>query len=454
MITRRGAGLRPAAPVRLIHLGLGNFFRAHQAWYTDRAPDSSDWGYAVFTGRSAGIAGPLSDQEGVYTLVTRSAGADRFDPVASISVVHTAADHEAWLNYFRDPAVAAVTVTVTEAGYLRRPGGAGMDMTREDARADAAALLRHPAPAVSTVPARLLAGLMARQEAGAGPLAVIPCDNLPDNGPAVAEVMTDLARAVNPGLESWMTENLTVVSTVVDRITPRTAPETSRLVRAATGWSDACPVVTEPYSEWILDARLPPRRPAWEGCGAVIADDVAPYERRKLWLLNGAHSLLAYAGSLLGFDTVPDAAADARGQAWLDEWWSVASPHVGADTGPYLDSLRERFGNVRMADRLVRIAEDGSQKIPVRILPVLRAERAAGRVPPGATRVIAGWICHLRGMGAPVRDARASELLPLARRPWPDSVAAVLGWLGSDLADDLDLRRAVQDQGHELSRQG
>ena len=201
----------------------------------------------------------------------------------------------------------------------------------------------------------------------------------------------------------------------------------------ATGFDDRCPVVSEPFHEWVLSGAFPAGRPRWQDAGATFTDDVTPYEHRKLWLLNGAHSLLAYAGSIRGHQTVAEAVADETCRSWLEEWWAVASPHLdqpAADVAAYRAALLERFANTRMHDRLDRIAADGSQKLPIRILPVLRAERAAGRVPAGATRVLAAWICHLRGLGAPVSDVRANEVVPLAQGPLGAAVPRVLGRAG------------------------
>ena len=454
-LSRSAGGGRPPAPARLAHLGLGHFFRAHQAWYTERAPDRDDWGYAAFTGRSAGVVGALQAQDGLYTVVTRSAGGDRFDVVASLSAVHPAADHGAWLDRFRSPELAAVTITVTEAGYLRRPGG-GLDADRPEVTTDVAALRSDPAAVVGTAPGRLVAGFLARRRSGAGPLSVIPCDNLPGNGAVVAEVVRDLADRVDPTLGEWIDAHVAVVTTVVDRITPRPSEDDALLVARSTGWEDRVPVVTEPFTEWVLSGPFPAGRPRWEEAGARFVDDPGPFEDRKLWLLNGAHSLLAYAGSILGHDTVPAAAADRRALAWVEEWWDTAGPHVArppAEVAEYRAALLGRFSNTRLADRLARIAEDGSQKLPVRVLPVLRAERAAGRLPLGATRILAAWVGHLRGLGAPVRDARADEVRPLAGPgPLTEAVPRVLGWLGADLAADAEVVAAVAEQCAELSR--
>ena len=187
----------------------------------------------------------------------------------------------------------------------------------------------------------------------------------------------------------------------------------------ATGRDDRCPVVTEPFTEWVISGAFPAGRPRWEDAGATFADDITPFEHRKLWLLNGAHSLLAYAGSIRGHATVAEAAGDETCRAWVEQWWSEASPHLdqpAAELAAYRSALLERFGNARMHDRLDRIAADGSQKLPIRIVPVLRMERAAGRMPEGATRALAAWVCHLRGLGAPVSDARADEVVRARRR--------------------------------------
>ena len=451
-LSRTAGHGRPAVPVRLVHLGLGNFYRAHQAWYTDRAPDAGDWGYAAFTGRRAELADALNAQEGLYTLITRAADGDRFEVLSSISRAHAGADHEAWLGYLASPQVRAVTITVTEAGYVRGPDG-GLDRDRDQVQADVEALRKDLGAVVRTAPARLVAGCAARRQGDGGPLTVVSCDNLPGNGAVVARVVRDLAELVDPGLADWIAGSVAFVTTMVDRITPRTTPEDVRTVAEATGLHDSSPVGTEPFSEWVLSGPFPGGRPGWDAAGATITDDIEPYEHRKLWLLNGGHSLLAYAGSILGHQTVADAVADETCRGWLEEWWSEASRYLSlpeADVAAYRGALLDRFTNPRMHHRLAQIAADGSQKLPVRILPTLRRERAAGRLPSGTVRVLAGWVCHLRGAGAPVSDARADQVVPLADGPLPQAVPRVLGALDPALADDGELVTAVVAHTEQL----
>ena len=163
-LSAREGGAPATAPVRIIHLGIGRFFRAHQAWYTDHAPDATDWGVAAFTGRSGKLADSLTAQDGLYSLITRAADGDRFDVIASLSRTHPAADHQAWLGYLASPDVSAVTITVTEAGYLRGPDG-GLDHDNAHVQADITALRGDPTATVHTAPGRLAAGCAARRRA-------------------------------------------------------------------------------------------------------------------------------------------------------------------------------------------------------------------------------------------------------------------------------------------------
>ncbi|HEX6888707.1 MAG TPA: mannitol dehydrogenase family protein [Candidatus Nanopelagicales bacterium] len=436
---------RPAAPVRIVHVGLGNFFRAHQAWYTDNATDAADWGIAAFTGRSVAMADALAPQDGLYTLITRGAEADTFEVISSISAVHAAADHDAWLGYWRSPQLAVVTLTVTEAGYLRAADG-HLDVTRADVQADVAALAADQAAVARTTPGRLVAGFLARRAAGLDPITIVPCDNLPENGPALATVVRDLAQLVDPSLAAWIASHVSFATTMVDRITPATTDEHRAAVLAATGVIDAAPVPTEPFSEWVIQGAFPAGRPAWDDAGARIVEDVVPFEQRKLWLLNGSHSLLAYAGTILGHETVADAMSDPVCRSWVEAWWDEASSHLALPEGEVADyraALLARFANPNIRHALAQIAADGSQKIPVRIVPTIRAERAAGRVPVAAARAVAAWAAHLRGLGAPLKDARADEVAALGSGSIEESVDAVLAFLGADMAADAKLRQVV-----------
>lgn len=445
--------------MRIVHLGLGNFFRAHQAWYTHHAPDASEWGIAAFTGRRPDLARRLAAQDGLYTLVVRGAQSDRREVIRSLSAVHPSDDHAAWLDYWRRPELCVVTLTVTEAGYARvygtsgdgRSRRAGLDTARADVAADIAALKASSLAPVRTVPAKLLAGLAARREAGLPPVAIVPCDNLPGNAEVAQRVVCDLAEAVGDATLIAAAQDPSFVTTMVDRITPATTQADLDEVSSASRLTDAAPVLTEPFSEWVLSGDFPAGRPRWEDAGARFVPDVMPFEQRKLWLLNGAHSLLAYTAPLLGHATVAQAVADPHCRAWLAQWWQEAARHLPMPTTElttYQNALLERFTNPRIRHALTQIAADGSQKLPIRILPALRAERAAGRLPHGAARTVAAWLLHLRGRGTPVQDASADPAL--AGGPLPQAARRVLAFLDPTLADDAELATAVTAHAREL----
>jgi fructuronate reductase len=452
-LSRALPGMPPAAPIRSVHLGIGNFARAHQGWYTSRAPDADQWGIAGFTGRGPAVADALGPQDGLYTLITRDADRDTFEVMSALSAVHPAADHEAYLNYLASAEIALVTITVTEAAYLRGADGR-LDTGRDDVQTDLAALRHDVRARVTTLPGRLVAGLLARRSADAGPLTILSCDNLPGNGEVTQTVVHDLAEHLDPALAAWIDDTADFATSMVDRITPGTTEADRAAVRKAQGYVDADPVPTEPFHEWVISGAFPAGRPAWDAAGAAIVDDVEPFEQRKLWLLNGSHSQLAYAGSILGHSTIDQAIADPDCRRWVTLFWDEASRHLDFpddEIRAYRDALLTRFANPRAQDQLARIAADGSQKLQVRTLPVARAERAAGRLPTGCATTLAAWVLHLRGLGAPVKDAGATSAQEAATGGDLDAaVPAVLGVLDADLAVDRDFVAAVVEQAHAL----
>ena len=452
-LSRALPGTPPRAPVRIVHLGVGSFARAHQAWYTAHAPDAAAWGIAAFTGRRPDIAAALAPQDGLYTLITRSADGDTFEVVGSLASVHAAGEHATYLDHLARAEVTLVTLTVTEAGYLLAADGS-LDADREVVAADVAALRADPRAPVVTLPARLVAGLLARRAAGAAALTLLPCDNLPGNGAVTRTVVTDLARLVDPSLLDWVDAHVDFATSMVDRITPATTDEDRELVREHQGYLDAGPVPTEPFSEWVVAGAFPAGRPRWEEAGATLVDEVGPFEQRKLWLLNGAHSQLAYAGSIRGHATIADAVADPVCRAALEVFWDEAARHLelgGETVVAYRAALLSRFANPRVRHRLAQIAADGSTKLRVRTLPVLRAERAAGRLPAGCATTLAAWVLHLRGHGAPVQDAGADA----ARRAATSAglaaaVPAVLDTLAPGLGADHALVALVLEHADLL----
>jgi len=441
-LTRAALGGAEPAPVRIVHLGLGAFHRAHQAWYTARASDAAEWGIAAFTGRGPTAALELAPQNGLYSLVERSDTGDSVSVVRSIVEAHDGADVARLVELLASPSTAIVTITVTEAGYRLSADGTP-DLSDDAVAADMAGFATGRA---QTTLGRLLLGLDARRRAGTGPLAVVPCDNMPDNGEVVGTAVTALAAAVDPALAAWIGDNVSFVSTSVDRITPKTTPDDLATVARLGGWHDAAAVVTEPFSDWVLSGDFPAGRPDWESAGARFVDEIGPFESRKLWLLNGAHSLLAYTARQRGHETVAAAIGDPACLAAVEAFWDAAVRHLpaaGLELPAYRAALLDRFRNARIEHRLAQIANDGSTKLRIRIAPIVLAERASGRSGAAGVAVIAGWISQLLPGGVlasgELTDPLAESLRSAALLPAVEAVPALLELVHPALAADAEV---------------
>jgi fructuronate reductase len=326
-----------------VHLGLGSFHRAHQAVYTADAGGS--WEICGVAWRSRAVADALRGSGGRYTLIERGPVEDRARELDVIREALVAFDDAPIVvERLAAPETRVVTLTITEGGY--DDGGGGGTMLELLAR-----------------------GLAARAAAGVSePLAVLSCDNVPHNGEATRRAVGD----AGPGV--------TFPSTVADRITP--APD------------DPLTVVTEPFSQWVIEDAFPGSRPAWERAGALIVPDTRPYEAMKLRLVNASHSALAHLGLPRGHVTVAEAVADPElldfVRRLLAEELVPTVPEVtGIDLDAFVELMLERFANPRIGHRLEQIAAGAEHKIPQRLLPSARELRAAGREPVLIDRVVA-----------------------------------------------------------------
>jgi len=411
-----------APPVRMVHLGLGAFHRSHQAWYTHHSGDAAGWGIAAFTGRTPGAAEILGAQDGVFTVVERSGAGDSFEVIGSIVEAVDGSDVGRLAGLLAAPTTVVVTLTITEAAYA--------------------------ATGDETPLARLVVALAARKAADAGPIAVVSCDNLAENGSVARKAVQTIAEAADPALGEWIRANVSFVSTSVDRITPRTTDDDLLEVAEQCGYADQAAVVAEPFRNWILSGDFPGGRPRWEDAGAIFVDEIEPYENRKLWLLNGAHSILAYAGLVRGHATVAAALSDDTCRAAVEAFWDEASRHLpgeGLDIPGYRQALLERFGNSRIAHHLTQIAMDGTTKLRMRALPVLAAERAEGRTGGGAASMIAAWIAYVSAVEG-FQDPLAQDIKTAKTHDGEQHTAALLALISPGLAEDSALVSLIHRQ--------
>jgi fructuronate reductase len=390
----------------IVHLGVGAFQRAHQAVYVDDclAAGETGWGIVGASLRSSGTRDALAPQDGLYTLAVRSGGGERLRIVGSILSLLVAPENpSALLDALSDPRTRIVTLTVTEKAYLRAADGS-LDAAHSDIAHD----LANP-DAPRTVHGFLVEALARRRASGTQPFTVLTCDNLPANGATVRRLMIEFAGLRDADLARHVKQDVAFPSTMVDRIVPATTDADRARVAQSLGVEDAWPVMTEPFCQWVVEDNFPMGRPAWEKVGATMVDDVGPYEDMKLRLLNGAHSAIAYLGLLAGHETVDRAFGDPAIRRFVDGLWSEAIPSLpgdaGLDTRRYTTELAERFSNPALAHRTAQIANDGSQKLPQRIVNSALAALEAGRPADHLALALAAWIaaCEARGRSLPDR---------------------------------------------------
>ncbi|HVL72205.1 MAG TPA: mannitol dehydrogenase family protein [Beijerinckiaceae bacterium] len=437
----------PAATrIGIVHLGVGAFHRAHQALYVEDRLEAGerDWAILGASLRAPDTRDALAPQDGLYTVLVRSGEGERAQVVGALRTLLVAPeDPEALVRAMVDPAVRIVSLTVTEKGYCHDPATRNLVEDHPDIRRD----LESPQAPVSA-PGFLVEALARRRAAGVPPFTVLTCDNLPANGDTVHRVLTRYAALRDPDLGAFVAGEVACPSTMVDRIVPATTDADRAAVRAALGVEDAWPVVTEPFTQWVIEDRFPSGRPRLEEAGAQLVSDVAPFELMKLRLLNGAHSTLAYLGYLAGHETVAEVMADdafARLVAGLmDEATPTLAVPPGTDLAGYKRSLLARFRNPSLRHRTWQIAMDGSQKLPQRLLGTARDLLARGAPIPHVALGIAGWMRYVagtdeRGRPIDVRDPLSERLRRLVGEAGlsAERLAPALLGVREIFADDL-----------------
>jgi fructuronate reductase len=409
----------------IVHLGVGAFHRAHQAAYVDDclAAGETGWGITGVSLRSADTRDALTPQDGLYTLAIRSSGQEKLRVIGSIgSMLVAPEDPSAVLAALTDARSRIVTLTITEKAYLRAAGG-GLDAAHPDIVHD----LANP-ELPKTAHGFLTESLARRRAAGVPPFTVLCCDNLPANGATLHRLLTEFAELrdarldvkSDAGIAGHIAHQVAFPSSMVDRIVPATTDTDRARIAEELGVEDAWPVMTEPFCQWVIEDNFPQGRPAWEQFGVTMVSDVRPFEDMKLRLLNGAHSAIAYLGLLRGHVTVDRAFADPAIRAFVDALWAEAIPtlprNAGLDTASYTAELAERFSNTALAHRTAQIANDGSQKLPQRIVASALECLEAGTRPEHLTLVIAAWIaaCEARGKTLPESHFADPLDVPLA----------------------------------------
>ncbi len=387
---------RSALTPGIVHIGLGNFHRAHQAWYLHRLMDKGlalDW--AII---GAGVRAPdaaqrerLQEQDFLTTLIELDPSGSSAEVTGSmIGFVPVEEDNAALIAQMADPAIRIVALTITEGGYYLRQDGS-FDLDHDDIQRDAA----NP-EAPCTAFGAMVAALKVRRDNGVGPFAGLCCDNLQGNGAILRQTVVSLARMSDPDLADWIEENCSFPNSMVDCIVPATGPKELDLVRSEFGIADAAPVTHENFRQWVIEDAFCAGRPDWDKAGATFSDSVHDYEVMKLRLLNAGHQLLANAGELLSVETISGCMEHPAiraffGKVLREEIEPQVSPVPDMMPSAYIDLIAARFANPKIVDTTRRVAFDGTSRHPGFLHPTIRERLEAGKGIEGLALAEAVW---------------------------------------------------------------
>lgn len=432
----------------IVHLGIGAFCRAHVLENVDTLlVQDPSWGVIGASLKRPDTRKALAPQDFLYTLLVRSPGKTSPRVIGSLlDVLDASTQRNKLIEVMADPKIRIVSLTITEKGYCHDPATGQLDPGHPDIRND----LAHP-QSPSTAPGLIVRALDLRRNAGIPPFTVVCCDNLPSNGGTAARVIQGYARLRDPSLAEHIAQNVAFPSTMVDRIVPATTEEDRQLVRSITGLDDAWPVMTEPFTQWVIEDHFSADRPLFEQAGAEMVADVKPFERMKLRMLNGSHSTLAYLGYLSGFEFVSDAIANPHFRALIHGLMTEeAMPTLPMDAislASYRDALIERFANPALKHRTWQIAMDGSQKLPQRLLGTIRDRLQKGQSANRAALGVAAWMRYVTGVDESSKEIDVKDPLAASFR----QIAATAAGEPSKLVDGLLAVKEIF--GNELPRQ-
>lgn len=457
---------RDALRAGILHIGVGNFHRAHQAVYLDdlfNLGKNLDWaivGAGVRSGDAA-MRQALESQDWLTTVLELEPGANRTRVTGSmIGFVPVSESGKAIVDTLDDPTIRIVSLTVTEGGYCIDPATGSFNPEHPEIRYDASHL-----DTPRGVFGVLLAALRRRRERNLAPFTIMSCDNIPHNGRVAMDAVAGLADLIDPSLAAYVREAVAFPNSMVDRITPATTDRERAILEERFGIRDNWPVFCEPFRQWVLEDRFPTGRPALEEVGVTFTPHVAAFELMKLRILNGGHAAIAYPAALLGIHFVHDAMADPLVRGFLDKLEAEEIiPHVppvpGVDLIGYYQLIARRFSNPDVGDTIPRLAQDGSNRQPKFILPSTRARLQAGADVTGLALESALWCRYCAattdaGEQILLNDANAERLTPaaLAARGNP-GVFLELHDIFGDLAAVPQFRSRFQTALDSIWREG
>ena len=417
---------RDKVTTSIVHIGVGNFHRSHEAYYTNELMER-------FGVLDCGICGVglldydrriyniLKDQDGLYTLVIKELDGSLSAKIIGSIVEYIFAPENpiAVIEKMANPSIKIISLTITEGGYNLNEATGEFDFSNPVVVED----MKNPM-SPKTVFGYLAQALKLRMQRGTGGCSIQSCDNIQGNGDVAKKSLLNYVEKAEPELLPWIKENVSFPNAMVDRITPVTVAGDIQKLQEEFRVDDQWPVVCEPFIQWVIEDDFAAGRPAWEKVGAQFVENVVPFENMKLRLLNAGHSVLGMLGALHGYKTIDEAARDEDFnfflKAFMDE---EVTPTLG-DLGDinlerYKMSLIERFQNVYIKDLIARICLESSAKIPIFLLPTIKAQLQGEKNMARAAFVVAAWCKYNDGVDENgntyvIEDAMSNELIRAA----------------------------------------
>jgi len=448
--------LRPG----IVHIGVGNFHRAHQAVYLNQLFNlglDHDWGLlgAGIKPGDAVMREKLSAQDWLTTVVELDEqGLTAQVCGAMVDFIETEAS--SLIVALIQPEIRIVSLTITEGGYFVDEKTGGFDSNHPEIQYD----IENP-ESPQTVFGILTVALEMRRVAGLQPFTIMSCDNAPHNGRLTKQALVGFAHSIKSELGDWIGEMVACPNSMVDCITPATSERERAKLRDLFGIDDAVPVFCEPFRQWVLEDNFPQGRPELEKVGVEFVEDVAPYEIMKLRILNGGHAAMAFPAALMGFHYVHDAMNDTAIHAYLnklvvEEVIPTLRPVLGVDFNDYFKVVIQRFSNPAVSDTISRLCVDSSNRLPKFILPIIAANLDSDRACPGLAMVIAFWCRYCaksadeKSSGITLVDEHADRLKNQALLTESDPMVFlkmedIFGALGSHPNFIVQFTRALRD---------
>ncbi|WP_269931717.1 mannitol dehydrogenase family protein [Aminobacter sp. HY435] len=444
----------------ILHFGVGNFHRSHQAVYLDELFNSGadhDWaivGAGVLAAEEAGRQ-KLAEQDWLTTVVEQDSGHMSARVTGAMIDFIRPGDSEAIVARLADPDIRIVSLTITEGGYFIDPASGLFNPSHPQIVADAANIA-----ASRTVFGLMLAGLMRRRQEGTEPFTVMSCDNIPHNGRVTADALVGLAALVDSQLAAWIRDHVAFPNSMVDRITPATTDRERAILSEQFGVDDNWPVFCESFRQWVLEDRFPTGRPALEQAGAQFVKDVAPFELMKIRILNGGHATIAYPAGLMDIHFVHEAMENPLVRGFLaklerEEIMPTVPPVPGVVLEEYCQLIEQRFANPKIGDTVRRLCLDGSNRQPKFVIPTIADRLKAGKGIDGLALESALWCryCHgttESGVAIEPNDPNWDRLQATARKAKDDpqhwlTMEDIYGDVGKNAAFALAFGRSLAD---------